>query len=173
MGAPVLRALLAGQMEAAEGLLGARLPESWDDMTAVFRVRLQQLEDAPRDEPWLTRAVVLEHESRVIGVTGFHGRPGGAWLQDHAPEGVEFGYTIFDGYRRRGYAAEAGEALISWANREHDIRTFVLSIEPGNHASIAVATKLGFRKAGEWVHPERGREFVYLRTVELPPSAAV
>jgi hypothetical protein len=43
---------------------------------------------------------------------------------------------------------------------------------PKNKASIGVARKLGFQKAGEWVHPQRGREIVYLRTVgETSPSA--
>ena len=90
---------------------------------------------APEDEPWLTRAVILEAEARVIGVTGFHGRPGGAGLRDHAPDGVEFGFTIFEGYRRRGYAAEAGEALIRWATQEHGVRSYLLSVGPTNDAS--------------------------------------
>ena len=102
----------------------------------------------------------------MIGVTGFHGRPGGAWLRDHAPDGVEFGFTIFEAYRRRGFAAEASEALIRWARKEHGVRSYVLSVGPTNDASAGVARKLGFQQAGEWVHPQRGREIVYLRTAE-------
>ena len=110
---------------------------------------------------WLSRAVVLASEQRAVGITGFHGPPGGAWLRDFAPDGVELGYTIFPGDRRRGYAAEAARALIAWAAQEHGVASFVLSIAPGNDASIRLAAKLGFAPVGEWVHPERGRELVY------------
>lgn len=167
----MIRALLAGHTAAAEALLGARMPEDVPDLSDLFRLRLDQLEEAPEDEPWLTRAIVLKLESRVIGVTGFHGRPGGAWLRDYAPAGLEFGYTIFEGCRRRGYAAEAGEALIQWAKKAHGVQSFVLSMAPRNDGSLGVARKLGFQEAGEWVHPQRGREIVYLRTTDRTSSS--
>jgi len=129
----------------------------------VLRMRLRQLERAPEDEPWLTRAIVLASEARVIGVGGFHGPPDGAWLRDFAPGGVEFGYTIFAVDRRRGYAAEASAALVRWASERHGVRRFVLSIGPENAASAGLAAKLGFGKVGEWVHEERGLEHVWLR----------
>jgi len=149
------------------------MPEDWPGLSDVFRMRLGQLEEVPEDEPWLIRAVVLKTEARVIGVTGFHGRPGGAWLRDHAPGGLEFGYTIFEGYRRRGYAAEAGEALIEWATETHGVQNFLLSMGPTNDASAGVARKLGFKKAGEWVHPQRGREIVCVRTTDKTSPSVV
>jgi [ribosomal protein S5]-alanine N-acetyltransferase len=157
----VLRALLAGDCEAAARQLGIRSADGFGDLAPVFRMRLAQLEASPGDEPWLSRAVVLASERRAIGLTGFHGPPGGAWLRDFAPAGVEFGYAIFADDRRNGYATEAGQALMAWAAREHGVTSFVLSIAPGNEASIGVAAKLGFAPVGEWVHPERGRELVY------------
>jgi len=163
MGPAFLRASLAGDGARAEALIGARLPAAWSELTPVLRMRLRQLERAPEDEPWLTRAIVLASEARVIGVGGFHGPPGGAWLRDFAPDGVEFGYTIFAGDRRRGYAAEASAALVRWASEQRGVRRFVLSIGPENAASSGLAAKLGFRKVGEWVHEERGLEHVWLR----------
>jgi RimJ/RimL family protein N-acetyltransferase len=163
LGPALLRALLTGETAAAEALLRARVPEAWPSgLSKVFRLRLGQLEAAPAEEPWLLRAVVLRSEARVIGVTGFHGRPGGAWLRDHAPDGVEFGYTIFESYRRQGYATEASEGLIRWATAEHAVRRYLLSIGPDNDASQRVARKLGFRQVGAWEHPQRGHELVYL-----------
>jgi RimJ/RimL family protein N-acetyltransferase len=162
LGAALLRALLAGEPSRVEALLGARGPARWPELGEVFRMRLEQLEAAPEHEPWLLRAVVLRSGARMIGVTGFHGPPGGAWLQDYAPEGVEFGYTILERHRGRGYATEAGQGLIRWAADEHAVRSFVLSIGPHNHASLRVAHKLGFQQAGAWEHPRRGRELVYL-----------
>lgn len=163
LGPPVLRALLSGRTGAAAERLAARLPESWGDLEPVFRERLEQLERAPDDEAWLTRAIVLDAERRVVGVTGFHGRPGSAWLREVAPDGVELGYTVFAGDRRRGFATEAAGGLVAWAIREHRVPAFVLSIAPDNVASLGVAEKLGFAHTGEWVHPERGRELVYRR----------
>lgn len=173
MGAILLRALLAGETAWAATLLGAQMPAEWSGLIDVFRMRLGQLDALPEAEPWLTRAVVLKSEARMVGVTGFHGPPGGAWLREYAPQGVEFGYTIFEGYRRKGYATEASEALIAWATDEHGVQNYVLSMAPGNDASVGVAKKLGFSKAGEWIHPERGREFVYLRTAASSPPSAV
>jgi len=170
MGPPLLRALIAEETKAAEAILGARFPDALYELVDVFRIRLDQLEARPDDEPWLLRAVVLEAEARVIGVTGFHGPPGGEWLRDFAPDGVEFGYTIFEGDRRRGYAAEASAALIAWATEEHGVRSYVLSMGPDNEASVGVARTLGFQMVGEWVHPERGRELVHRLTVDRPSS---
>jgi ribosomal-protein-alanine N-acetyltransferase len=162
MGPAFLRASLAGDGAAAEALLRARLPAEWAELAPVFRMRLRQLEERPADEPWLTRAVVLAGEARVIGVCGCHGPPGGNWLRAFAPDGVEFGYTIFPADRRRGYAAEAAAALVRWAREERGVRRFVLSIAPGNVPSARLAAKLGFHRAGEWVHAERGLEHVWL-----------
>jgi RimJ/RimL family protein N-acetyltransferase len=166
MGPAFLRASLDGDGAAAEALLGARLPPEWAELAPVLRMRLRQLEQAPGDEPWLTRAIVLAGEARVVGVGGFHGPPGGAWLREVAPGGVEFGYTIFAAHRRRGYAAEASAGLMRWASERHGVRRFVLSIAPDNAASAGLAAKLGFRRVAEWVHEERGLEHVWLRVTE-------
>ena len=169
--AACLRASLGGDTAEVERRLGARLPAEWEDLTDVLRLRLGQLEQAPDQAPWLTRAVVLRREARVIGVAGFHGPPGGDWLRDVAPGGVEFGYTIFPADRRSGYAAEAGGGLMRWAHEQHGVRRFVLSIGPENHASAALARKLGFARTGEWIHEKRGLEHVYRR--DFDPLAAV
>ena len=161
LGPEVLSALLAGATDTAARHLGVGSAEGFAELAPALRMRLAQLEAVPGDEPWLSRAVVLADEQRAVGITGFHGPPGGAWLREFAPDGVEFGYTIFPGDRRRGYATEAGRALVAWAAREHGVARFVLSIAPGNDASIRVAEKLGFARVGDWVHPERGRELVY------------
>jgi RimJ/RimL family protein N-acetyltransferase len=162
LNAEILRALLARDYEEAGRLLGARVPAEMETLTDVFHVRLGQLEAAPEHEPWLTRAMVLAAERRVIGVAGFHGPPGGEWLEAYAPGAVEFGYTVFEAPRRRGYAAEAGAALIAWGRAQGADR-FVLSIGPGNAVSMRLAERLGFERVGQWMHAERGLEYVYVR----------
>ena len=156
-----LRASLAGRRDEAERLLGARLPEPWPQLPDVLRMRLAQLERDPALAPWLTRAVVSKEDPHLVGVVGFHGPPGGDWLRDVAPEGVELGYTIFERDRRRGFAREACAALIDWAARSGGVRAFVLSIGAENAASAALARQLGFAKVAEWTHETRGLEHVY------------
>lgn len=162
LGPALLRALLAHDYASAGLLLGAHVPLEMATLDDVFALRLSQLRAAPGDEPWLTRAMVLAAERIVIGVAGFHGPPGGDWLKDYAPGAAEFGYTVLAPYRRRGYAWEAGRALVEWG-KAHGADRFVLSIGPENAASLRVAEKLGFERAGQWLHEERGLEYVYVR----------
>ncbi len=161
MGAAFLRASLAGDGARAAALLGASLPDDWPMIEDVLRRRLVQLGEDPSREPWLTRAICSRTLGRLIGVTGFHGPPGGAWLRDFAPDGVEFGYTVLPAHRRQGIATEAGAALVTWAHQHHAVREFVLSMAPTNAASAGVARNLGFERVGSWEHQERGTEDVH------------
>ncbi|HEM46069.1 MAG TPA: N-acetyltransferase, partial [Alphaproteobacteria bacterium] len=141
-------------------------PEDWPAERDVLSLRLRQIEADPARAPWLTRTMELRSERRVVGVIGFHGPPGGDWLGELAPGGVEFGYTVYPAWRRRGLAREASEALMAWAVRTAGVRTFVLTMSPDNRASVGLARALGFEKAGSWSHPARGLEHVYRR--DLP-----
>ena len=169
LGPAVLRASLAGRREESEKLLAASLPGDWpdtQDLRHVLVMRLADLRARPDNEPWLSRVVTLRDDARVVGLTGFHGPPGGEWLCDFAPEGVEFGYSIFEPDRRQGFAFEASEALIAWASAEHRVRDFVLSIAPDNVPSARLAAKLGFQRVGHWHHAVRGLEHVHRRTLD-------
>jgi RimJ/RimL family protein N-acetyltransferase len=172
LSADFLRASLAGDRHGAESLLGAMLPEDWPDERDLLSLRQRQVEEDPARAPWLTRAMELRSARRVIGVVGFHGPPGGAWLDELAPGGVELGYTVYPAWRRRGLAREASEALMDWAVRAAGVRTFALSMSPDNRASVGLARVLGFEKAGSWSHPARGIEHVYRRDVCSPENAS-
>jgi RimJ/RimL family protein N-acetyltransferase len=159
-----LRASLDGERERAAAMLGVALPADWPDAADVhvLRTRLSQLEADPSCGPWLTRVIELVRERRVIGIAGFHGPPGGAWLAEVAPGGVELGYTIYAPWRRQGFAFEAAQALLAWG-AAHGAPSFVLSISARNRASVALARKLGFVKVATWRHELRGLEDVYRR----------
>ena len=108
----------------------------------------------PSLQPWLARAMVLPQRERpMIGHVGFHGPPDGQGA-------AEMGYTVLPPYRRRGYALEAAQGMMEWAEREHGARLFRLSISPANAPSLAMATKLGFRHVGEQVDEEDGPELI-------------
>lgn len=162
---------LAGELERAGRHRGIRLSRHWLEELGeeVFTLRRDQLLRAPEGEPWLTRAVALANTGEAVGAVGFHGPPGGDWLEPYAPGGVEFGYSVFEPHRRRGYAAEASRALMEWAVRKSGVSGFVLSIGPSNVPSKRLADALGFERVGEWSHPSRGRELVYRRVVSVGP----
>ena len=128
-------------------------------------MRLINMRENPALEPWLLRAVGLRETKTMVGFIGFHTLPGADYLNSYAPGSVEFGYTIFPGYRGKGYATEAAGALMDWATREHNVTRFVVSISPTNEPSLRIAEKFGFRKVGTVIDPEDGVEDVFLREV--------
>ena len=163
--AEFLRASLAGNLAEAEEHLGAKLPEGWPNHPGIYGRRLAQLEADPSLLRWLMRGMVLRETGTLIGRIGFHTGPGPESLRELSPEGIEFGYTVFEGHRRCGYATEAAAALMNWARAEHGIRHFVVSISPENVPSRALAAKFGFRKIGSHIDEEDGLEEIFERIV--------
>ena len=79
---------------------------------------------------------------RLVGTIGIGRTP---------VDGVEFGYWIAPAYWGRGFATEAGQAMIAFAR--HGLRLPRMSAGHfiDNPASGRVLTKLGFRPTGETV----------------------
>lgn len=55
----------------------------------------------------------------------------------------ELGWLLFEGHEGQGYAHEASAALRDWAFDQLRLESLVSYIDPHNHASIAVAQRLG------------------------------
>ncbi len=161
-----LRASLAGELVEAERFLGAKLPADWPDHPGTYEHRLAQLEADPSLLGWLVRGIVLRETGSMIGHIGFHTGPDPEYLRQLSPGGIEFGYTVCESHRRRGFATEASEALMNWARTEHGISRFVVSISPENAPSRALAAKFGFRKIGSHIDEEDGLEEIFERVVE-------
>jgi ribosomal-protein-alanine N-acetyltransferase len=156
-----LRASLQCDLPQAERELQASVPSEWPgEHTDVLSLRLKQLDDEPTLQPWLLRAMVHRGTGVMIGHIGFHTAPGAAYLRPFSPGGVELGFTVFPSFRRQGYAREASIALMGWARRRHDVRSFVMSIRPGNAPSQALAAQLGFVRVGSHVDEVDGPEDV-------------
>lgn len=162
---PFLVACLAGDLPKAEATLGATVPDSWLEETWLMELRLGQLQADSGLQPWLLRAIVHRESNTMLGHIGFHGYPGGAYLQEYAPNGAEMGYTIFPAYRRKGYAREAAAALMAWAREMQGVHQFVFSISPDNAPSQRIAAHFGFRKVGQWDDEEDGPEDVFVLDV--------
>jgi RimJ/RimL family protein N-acetyltransferase len=63
--------------------------------------------------------------------------------------GPEVGYVLGRAWWGRGYATEAASAAMSWGFREFGFDELISLIDPENHRSIAVATRLGESHRGE------------------------
>jgi len=158
-----LQAAVDGNRARMTRLLDATLPPTWPDLRDVCRLRLAQILADPSLTPWLLRAMILRSTRQWIGHIGFHTGPDPEYLANLARGGVEFGYTVFEPFRRQGYAREAAEGLMQWARTQHGIRRFVVSIRPDNTPSLALAARLGFRRIGEHVDPVDGPEDILCR----------
>jgi RimJ/RimL family protein N-acetyltransferase len=105
--------------------------------------------------------MVLRETRQLVGSIGCHTGPGPEYLRESAPGGVEFGFTVFEPFRRRGFAREASLALMDWACTEHGVKSFVVSISPDNAPSLGLARSLGFLQIGEQMDEIDGLEWVF------------
>ena len=74
---------------------------------------------------------------------------------------AEIGYEVIPEERRKGYASEAAEALMTWAGREHGVRRFRASVGPWNKPSLALVRPLGFKRVGVQIDDVDGKELVF------------
>lgn len=81
-------------------------------------------------------SVVEKASGRVIGRAG---------LED-CFEGIELSYLMESTYRRQGYALEAAEAILKYADKELEMKEIYLRTSDGNTASLALAQKLRFEE---------------------------
>lgn len=164
--AQVLAAFAAKNREQAAGELGISIPETYDLSPELAAMRLRQIQQDPGLIEWLLRGVVVRHEPRMIGHIGFHSRPDPDYLHPYVRRAVEIGYTIYPPYRRQGYAREAAQSLMHWAQAKHGVRRFVASVGPGNEPSLRLIEGMGFIRIGTYQDPQEGEEGVYLWEVE-------
>ena len=63
-------------------------------------------------------------------------------------DAVELGYMIAPAYQGQGLATECGKAILAYAREVLELTDIHLLTDPENQASVRVAEKLGFEKAG-------------------------
>ena len=150
-----MEAVLDGDFERAERLLGVRLPEFFRGERWIhLRYRLGMVRADPDALPWLTRLMVRRAGAEAVGHVGFHEPPlrGRDW--------VEVGYTVFPEHRRQGYAEEAVRGLFDWA-ATRGVRRFRASVGAWNQPSLNLVRKLGFHQTGPQVDHIDGEELVF------------
>jgi [ribosomal protein S5]-alanine N-acetyltransferase len=86
-------------------------------------------------------AVERKDTGEVIGYCGlvFHG--------NGSPDEPELAYELLRAAHRRGYATEAGNAVVTWVSKASYPRLWA-SVRDWNAASRRVVEKLGFRETG-------------------------
>ncbi|MDA1075078.1 MAG: GNAT family protein [Proteobacteria bacterium] len=144
----------------AEQILGFAVAHEWWPVSVHKQLRLQQVDANPALEPWMERAIVRRSSQTVVGSIAFHMAAAPDPVRPLGPGGVEMGYTIFSPHRRQGYASEACQALMIWAQTQ-GVSRFVLSISPLNEPSVRIAERLGFHKIGTQVDEDDGLEDIY------------
>jgi len=154
-----LDALLDGSREDAESAIGLELPPDWPDRHdfGFLQLRRNQAREDPASEAWLPSAIALD--GRMVGHIGFHGPPGVNGPKK--ADALEVGYTVFEPFRRQGYATEAVQAILAWARDEHSVRAFIASVSPANEPSLALVRRLGFHQTGRQWDVEDGEELVF------------
>jgi RimJ/RimL family protein N-acetyltransferase len=104
--------------------------------------------------PWL-----IEAGDVPVGV--FEVNFAGAGIGGIAPEEVEVGWALVDGFRGCGYATEAGRAAVADAFARSGAPWLVAYIRPENEASHRVAARLGMRRDGEGTTRGGDRMVIY------------
>jgi ribosomal-protein-alanine N-acetyltransferase len=103
-------------------------------------------------------AVQRKDTGDVIGYCGlvFHG--------NGAPDEPELAYELLRRAHRSGYATEAAEAVVAWADEAGYARLWA-TVRAWNVPSRRVLEKLGFRETGEVeVDPTHGDSILTVRT---------
>ena len=81
--------------------------------------------------------IVERSSGTVVGYTGVD------WIELEGGRRLEWGYRVAPGARGKGYATEAGLALLDVARADHSGEILGI-VHPGNRASHGVIRKLGF-----------------------------
>ncbi|KAL0262417.1 hypothetical protein SLS55_003863 [Diplodia seriata] len=78
----------------------------------------------------------------TVSLSRGEGEPPNAYL---APD---LGFAVLPAFTRRGFAREAAQALLAWAEQQRGVRDVLGLFDPANEASRAVFKSLGFVDCG-------------------------
>jgi [ribosomal protein S5]-alanine N-acetyltransferase len=155
-----LASTAAGNIRATQKLIGEKLPEEWFEDSWVYKLRYDQWLEDPAYAPWSIRAIAWKETGDIIGNMNCHHTPMPFVHNGKESLATELGYTIFEPYRRQGIAYEAITAFTAWAKTQ-GLESIILSIQPTNVASLALALKLGAVQIGSQIDERDGPEDIY------------
>jgi RimJ/RimL family protein N-acetyltransferase len=152
-----MRALVAGDLDAASAQTGITATPYLVDHAWLWRIRLPQVAEDPAALDWIARAAVTP-SGEVVGLVGFHGPPDDRGM-------VEVAYGVDPEFRRQGYARSLLAIALEWAASVPAVTVVRASISPDNEASLATLRPFGFTEVGEQWDEEDGLELLFERPV--------
>nr|WP_241968201.1 GNAT family N-acetyltransferase [Streptomyces sp. ICBB 8177] len=102
-------------------------------------------ETAARARLGRDRQLRAEGTTILLAITVDGRAPLGEVMLRRVPEGAEIGYVIGPAHRGQGLAARAVRVMAAYASEQLAVGKVILELEAENAASVAVATKAGFR----------------------------
>jgi RimJ/RimL family protein N-acetyltransferase len=99
--------------------------------------RFDQMLHTSNEVPFAKQPIIERPSGLIVGYSG------AAWFEFEGTRRLGFGYRLVPDARGRGYATEAGRALLSVAAATFK-GELLATIDPRNAASRAVIRKLGF-----------------------------
>lgn len=158
------------RLETERLILRAPSEADLDADTAFFASDAAKFVGGPlrRDEVWRLIASLLGHWSlRGYGfwsaeekASGTYVGRIGLWCPEGWPE-PEIGWTLMNHATGKGYATEAALAARSYAYDVLGWKTAISLIDLDNHASKAVAKRLGAQFEYHYEHPKFGRSEIW------------
>ncbi|QQP95033.1 GNAT family N-acetyltransferase [Lysobacter enzymogenes] len=108
--------------------------------------------------------VELRDSGEPIGISGL-------LCRDTLPA-PDLGYAFLQRHWQRGYAVEAGEAVLRYAREALALARVLAIVSPGNAASIKVLERLGMREEGTIRHGTENRDVRLFATVAAKRAEA-
>lgn len=132
---------------------GAAIADAWLDFPDALESMRNAYRDGPSPKPWGVLFFVLNDPAAksytMIGWGGYKGAP--------SDDGeVEIGYAIAPGFRGRGLAMLAAQAMIARAFETPRVAAIIAHTLPEKNASVHILEKLGFVFDGEAEEPGHG-----------------
>jgi RimJ/RimL family protein N-acetyltransferase len=118
------------------------VPASVGEIRAM--IAAQAANEPYRPGVWHQLAIAAAATDELLGDCGIHRDAG-------EPREARFGISLATAHQRRGYASEAVDALLAVAFEHVGLHRVVLSIDPRNARSVALAERAGFRREAHHV----------------------
>lgn len=144
-----LRELCLADVEAASKILGDSRVTDWPSFDARSRDETQSMIEGivrrakvqPRTEYYL--AITRRESDRLIGF---------ARLGLTGVQAAKLGFVIAYDHSGHGYATDAARTLVAFGFNKLGLHRISAAIGPANKASIALITRLGFKREGRLRH---------------------
>jgi ribosomal-protein-alanine N-acetyltransferase len=145
----ILDKAISGNHELGQ-LLNVQIPPNWTEFgVEPLKYTLNLILKDKEEIGWVTYFPIHKQDNTLIGSCGYKGKP--------TEKGeVEIGYEIAPDYRKKGYATEITQGLISHAFADQRVKTIIAHTLPEENASTKILTKFKFIKVGEIHDPEDG-----------------